>query len=187
MGSNGRSKEDVREKYFDINRGKDLRRASSHGRSKTYTVAQMWDLHHEIARLIVLGWKNTRIAEHLKCSSQQVSNVRNSPVVQEHIAILRGTRDADTIDIAKDIKELAGSGMSILRGIIEDGEFDGEKAPLIMRAREQNNILDRAGYGAPKRVIGDFSHAHFTPSEIEDIKRRASEDANAVDAEFTEG
>lgn len=176
----------VAEKYFDENRGSDQRRASSHGRQRTYTVAHMWDLHHEIARLIVLGWKNTRIAEHLKCTPQQVSNVRNSPVVMEHIAILRGTRDADTIDIAKDIKELAAPSLKLLRGIIEDGKFDSETAPLIMRARESNNMLDRAGHGAPKKVIGDFAVAHFTVEQIEEIKRRAKDDENSVDGEYEE-
>ena len=176
----------VAEKYFDQNRGNDLRRAASHGRQRTYTVATMWDLHHEVARLIVLGWKNTRIAEHLECSKQQVSNVRNSPVVMEHIAILRGTRDADTIDIAKDIKELAGPSLDILREVIREGEFEGEKVTLLTRIKEGNLMLDRAGHGAPKKVIGDFHHAYFSVSEIEEIKRRAKDDENSVDGEFEE-
>jgi len=75
----------------------------------------MWEVHHEIARLVLLGYKNVDIAEKLDCSPQLVSNVRNSPVVKEKLALMRGARDADTIDIAKEIKEIAPEALNLLK------------------------------------------------------------------------
>ena len=172
-----------REKYFDPNRGKDLRRSEVR---RTFVVSEMWDLHHEIARLVVLGWKNVDIAKKLRCSPQQVSNVRNSPVVIEHMNVLRKSRDADVIDIAKDIRDLAPIALRNLKSVIESGELDGEKASLVLRVKESNNMLDRAGYSAPKKVLGLHAHRHLTDDEIEDIKERAKVDEHIVEGEFEE-
>ena len=88
---------------------------------------------------------------------------------------MQGARDAETVDLAVEIRKQAPKALKLLHKIIE-GEID---APVTTRAREANNWLDRAGYGAVKRVEGQFSHAHFSPEEIEDIKRRAIENGFA--------
>ena len=94
------------QKYYEENRGPDLRRCDPSKERGTWVVNEMWDVHHEIARRLVLGQKNVQIAEDLGISAVMVSNVRNSPIVQEHTAIMRGARDADTVDLSREIKEM---------------------------------------------------------------------------------
>lgn len=140
---------------------------------RCYQVTKMWDMHHEIARRIVLGQKNVQIANALGVSPTLVSNVRNSPVVKEKIELLRGARDAETVDIAKQIQELAPHALSLLEDLIKSGDVDGEKIPARLRAHHAEKLLDRAGHGAPKIIQGQLLHGHFTKQDIDEIKERA--------------
>jgi predicted transcriptional regulator len=135
----------------------------------------MWEVHHEVARRLLLGQKASHIAEDLGVSEAMVSYVRNSRVVQEKLDTMSAARDAETVDIAKDIREKAPAALRLLEKIIQ-GEID---APITSRAREANNWLDRAGFGAVRRVEGQFTTAHFTADDIETIKRRAIENGFA--------
>jgi len=164
----------AQQKYYEENRGKDLRRNPNDGTQpyRRWVVNEMWDVHHEIARRIVLGQKNVQIAEDLNVSPQMVCNVRNSPIVQERIKVLHGARDADTVDLAKEIKEIAPEALGLLKDIIR-GENDGANASINLRAKEANNMLARAGHGVPIKVHSENFHAMFTPKDIENIKARA--------------
>lgn len=167
------------EKYYNENRGPDLRREGGNHR---WVVSEMWDVHHEIARRLLLGQKNVEIAKSLGISAQMVSNVRNSPVVQEHISILRGARDADTVDLAREIKEIAPAALQLLKEIIQ-GEGQGANASIALRARESNNMLARVGHGVPHKVQAEVANWHLTSNDIADIKRRAITNGDVVDAE----
>lgn len=175
------------EKYFGP-RGPDERRLQE-GEKRTFEVQQMWEVHHEIVRRLVLGQKATHIAKDLGVSVQMVSYVRNSPVVRDKIEIMKGARDADTIDLAKRIRENAAPALRLLEDIIE-GEVDGQNVPLGMRAKEANTMLARGGYGPISNVRGQFSHAHYSSEEIDEIKQRAREaglkSGVVVDAEIEE-
>ena len=157
--------------YADSNRPRDRRfnQFRVHPR-KVFRVSKIWELHDEITRRILLGQKNTVIAEALHCSISTVSNVRNSPIIQDKLAIMRGARDAYTVDIARDIQEFAPNALKVLKDIIA-GTGIGSAASPALRARESNNWLDRAGHGAVKRE--EHLHAHLTADEIEAIKQRA--------------
>lgn len=174
-----------REKYFNENRGADLRKAGPNGRTKTWNVSEMWELHHEIARRVVLGQKNVVIAEALGCTPQTVSNVRNSPIVQDQMAIMKSARDADTVDLAREIQEIAPLAMQNLRRIIEDGELDGEKATLSLRAKESRDMIARAGFGVPQRIHSESVSVTLTSTDIADIKRRARENSDVIDITST--
>ena len=167
----------VQEKYYTENRGEDLRRSND---AKHWVVSEMWELHHEITRRLVLGQKNTEIAKALKCTPQTVSNVRNSPVAQEHIAIMKGARDADTVDLAKEIREIAPEAMLLLKDIIR-GENDGANASLGLRAKEANGMLARAGHGIPQKIQSESVSVHITSEQIADIKRRALGNDDVID------
>jgi len=175
------------EKYYDPNRESDGRRKgksfiSSTGEAlpKRWHVNEMWDVHHEIARRLVLGQNNKEVSEALDISPQTVSIVKNSPVVQEHIAILRGARDADTVDLAKEIQEIAPVALSLLKDII-NGDNDGANASIMLRAKTSENMLARVGHGVPHRVQSENIHAFLTSKDIEDIKQRAFSSGNVVE------
>lgn len=154
--------------YTDGKRIPDRRKRP--GRSRSWKVGQMWELHDEIARRILLGQKNTVIAEALGCTTSTVSNVRNSPVVQDKLAIMRGARDASTVDIARQIQEFAPTALQLLKDTIE-GKGDGQNASIALRVSQANKWLDRAGYVPVKKFEGVT--AHLTKEDIKEIRERA--------------
>lgn len=175
----------LQEKYYEDNRGRDLRLADPLVGRRNWVVNEMWDVHHEIARRIVLGQKNVTIADELNVSAQMVSMVRNSPIVQEHIAILRGAADADTVDLAKEIREVAPTALKLLRDIIE-GENDGANASLPLRAKMATDMVARAGHGVPQRVQSENVHAFITSEDIAAIKKRAIENGDVIEVKAEE-
>jgi len=161
------------EKYFTAPREPDQRRNNGEDR-KTFEVNEMWEMHHEIVRLLVMGMKNVEICKVLNVSQPMVSYVRNSKVVKDHLAIMRSARDADTIDVARDIREKAPKALALLESIIDD---QGETHSMALVAKTAESWLDRAGHGAIKTVKVAGAVAHFTADEIMDIKRAANEEA----------
>jgi hypothetical protein len=168
--------------YFEAGRPPD-RRKRKNGRRRTWQVSKIWDLHHEIKRRILLGQKNTIIAEALGCTPVTVSNVRNSPIIQDQLAIMQGARDANTVDIAREIQEFAPEALKLLKDIVR-GEGVGKNASTALRAKEANGFLDRAGHVPIRKE--QHVHAHLTPEEIEGIKERAFKDGPIVDVEYKE-
>lgn len=164
-----------REKYYDPDRGPDLRKNNG---SRRWKISEMWEIHHEITRLLVLGWKNVEIAEHLGVTQVMVSAVRNSPVVQDKLAIMKAARDADTIDVAREIQEIAPAALELLKEIIGG---DVQDASIALRAKTAESMLDRAGHGAINRSQIQNVPYYLTEDEIEDLKRRADNSGDIVD------
>jgi hypothetical protein len=153
---------------------------------KTWQVSRVWDLHEEIKRRVILGQKNTVIAKAVGCTKETVSNVKNSPIIQDQLAVMRGARDAYTIDIAKEIQEFAPEALKLLKDIV-NGKGVGANASPALRAKEANNFMDRAGHAVVRNVNVSGTHALLTLDDIDEIKRRAFLSHNpVVDAEYTE-
>ncbi len=165
------------EKYYTQNRGKDQRRST--GR-RHWVVNDMWELHHEIARYLLLGEKNVVIAKRLNCSAQTISNVRNSPIVQEQLTVMRGARDADSVDLAREIVEVAPDALTLLKDIIR-GKNDGANASIGLRAKEANGMLARIGHGVPQRIQSESVNVKLTSADIADIKKRALGNSDVID------
>jgi len=162
--------------YFD---GEDPRRSIDRrtrpGERKTFEVKKIWESHAEIIRRLMLGQKGTHIAKELGVSSAMVGYVRNSPVVQDKLLLMGAARDANTVDLAKEIREKAPIALELLKKIVE-GEID---APISLRAKEANNWMDRAGFSPVRNVQAQVNVSHFTKQDIDDIKRRAVENGFA--------
>ena len=167
-------------KYFDGDRGPDLRLKSPEMR-KTFEVGKMWEVHQEITRLIFLGFKNEEIAERLNITPAMVSYTRTSRVVQDKLELMRGARDAEIVDLGKEIKAKAPRALKLLEDIVNGDEINGQVPGINLRARTAENWMDRAGYPAQKAGGGVHFHAHFTAEEISDIKKRALESGIIVD------
>lgn len=177
-GNNGGNRD--REKYFERDRGRDERMLLP-GERRTFQVDHIWESHHEVMRRILLGQKNTEIAQATGLTTATISYIRNSPVIQEHLQIMEGARDAKTVDLAAEIRACAPIAHELLKDIVQ-GEGDslrGEKPTLGQRAKEANNLLDRAGYTPVRAVRGEIMHGHFTADEIEEIKNRALKEGYA--------
>jgi len=169
-----------RTKYFNGDRGPDLRTTPPEMR-RTFEVSKMWEVHHEIARLIFLGYKNEDIAERLGITPATVSYTRNSRVVKDKLELMKGARDAETIDLSIEIREKAPKALKLLEDIINGDGLIGEYASPSLKAKTAENWLDRAGFPAQKVGNNMHIHAHFNAGEIEELKKRALESGMVVD------
>ena len=168
-GSNGKVYEYDRSRYSDPTRT-DRRRVA---KRKGHQIAEMWENHHEIARRILLGQRNVDIAKALGCTNQTISNVRNSPVVKEKLAVMRAARDVGCIDLAKEIAELAPIALEQVKSAIRNGEVHGNAIDGKEILRQANSILDRQIGKPTQRVDSRNIHGHFTMEDIERIKAKA--------------
>jgi predicted transcriptional regulator len=154
-------------------KGQDGRRKPP-SQKKTWQVTKMWEQHHEIVRLRTTGMQGAEIARSLGVSEAMVSLVLNSPIVQDKLLIMRGARDADSVDVAKRIKDLAPKALDVLAEVIE-GTMDVSPTLKITTARD---LLSRAGHPPLKQIQGVYTF--LTPSEIEDLKKRAKTNGKAT-------
>lgn len=161
------------EKYYSRDRGRDLRLRPIGAKRRRFEVSEMHALHKEISRRKVLGQKNVHIAKALGVSDVMVSYTVNSPNVQDDMDIKSGARDAETMDLKKEIRGLAPKAFENLQTIIHKGKLGDHVASLALIAKESNNILDRE-LGRPTQTVkGLYAHAVYTAQDIEAIKRRA--------------
>lgn len=142
---------------------------------KQYQVEQMWELHHEVCRLALIGMKQVDIATHLGVSPVMVSYTLRSPIVQRQLNQLKAVRDIDAIDVSKEIQDLAPRAVKVL-----DELMDSDLPNIKLKAA--TDILDRAGHAAVRTLRTENIHAHFTADEISDIKKRAREVGLLTDA-----
>lgn len=148
------------------------RRKRSNGKRRVFAVNEMTELHHEIARRILLGQKNVDIAEDLNCVPQTVSNVRNSPVVQSKLGEMVKKRDERAVNIIEEVNRRLPRALEILDEVLYD---ETGELPLSMRVKEANTLLDRKEKieGLGQRHF--HAHAMLSDEDLENIKRRALE------------
>ena len=144
----------------------------SGGSGRRYQIQNLWDIHHEIIRLAVLGMKHVDIARDLGITAVTVSTCLNSEVGRRQLALMRGARDADTVDLSIEIRKRAPQAFKLLQEYMENEDFDPKQRIAIAM-----DTMDRAGFGAPKIIEGRMIHAHLTADEIETIKRTARENS----------
>lgn len=159
------------EYYYSAPRERDRRRKDR----RTFEVSEMKELHHEIVRLHVAGTSNKDIAKALSVSEQMVSYTLNSKIVQGKIDLMRASRDADIIDLTREIRGKAPKALKLLEDIIDD---HGEKHGMALAARTAENWMNRAGYTPVQKA--QLAVAHFTAEEIADLKEEAMKNAKAT-------
>jgi len=177
--------ENINEKYYQQDRGPDLRRMGElERRSRTWKVNEIWEMHHEVIRLLLIGMKNVDIARKLGITEVQVSNIKNSPVVQDRLSLMKAARDVKAVDISRDIMEVAPKALELLKKVINgDAIVDDKKPSVNAMIRTSESLLDRAGFGAVKKVATQNEHVYYTAEEIEALKARAKMNGEVVEAE----
>lgn len=135
---------------------------------KQYQIEQMWEVHHEICRLTLIGMKQIDIANHLNVSPAMVSYVLRSPIVKNQLANMSASRNVEAMDIDAEIKALAPAAVKVMEELM-DSELPN------VRLKAAQDVLDRAGHAAIRTIRTENSHVHFTPDEIMEIKNRAKE------------
>jgi len=158
-----------RERYYDPNRV-NLRKVSHKGKfRRVFTIAEMSQRHHEIARLLVLGKSNKEIAKLLNVSTAMVSNVRNSPQVREQMGFLSAKKDTAIVAISEQIAEALPKCVKYLTDTIDD-----ETVSDSLKSRNAFGLLASGGYGPSKNVNVRGVHAVLTPDDIKEIRDQAA-------------
>lgn len=144
-------------------------------KERKYQIERMWEVHQEICRRVLLGQKNTEIAEDLNVTPQMVSYTRNSALVKDKLEAMTAAADANTVDIAQRIREIAPRALEVMTDLMDD-----TNTAAAVRIRTAMDLLDRAGHGAVKKIQTD-STTHITVEQLENLKRRGRELGLIVD------
>lgn len=131
-----------------------------------FQIQHMWELHHNIVRLLLLNWSVKDIAEQLGVHPKTVTTTKNSEIVKRKLDLMRAARDKEAIDVAVSIKNLAPKAIEVIEGIL-----DSDTASAKDRLTAAKDVLDRAGYMPVQKSLQ--MHGYLTPEEIEEIKARA--------------
>jgi len=147
--------------------------------SRKYQVQGIWEKHHEIKRLELVGiTSNKVIAEMLGVTPQNVCDIRGSELYKRELQAASFAKDCASFEVARAIEEEGPKCLSLLTAIRDNRvEEIGESAPLPLRAHICEDLLDRNAKSAKvKQIQGEFKHAHLVVgTTLEKIKERARE------------
>jgi len=144
-----------------------------------WQVGDIWEQHHEIIRYLMLGFKNVEIAKRMGLTPEHISSIRNSPIIQERLSMMMAARDVNAIEISQDIMKIVPKSLALLKSVIE-GTGEGSEASIGLRVKAAESNLDRAGFGAVKKVVSE-NHNYYTDEDIEAMKKRALENSDIID------
>ena len=136
---------------------------------KTQIVREMNERHHEIARMVILGYKNIDIAKILDVTKEFVCAVRNAPPVKEQVAILAGARDAETVDVAKQIQLALPDCVKYLIDTVPDDDISDN-----LKSRNAFGLLAIGGHSVTKNINVRGVHAVLTADDIKEIRENAA-------------
>lgn len=150
---------------FERNMNGDRRKLVPGAMRKVQIAQNMNERHHEVARMVVLGYSNIDIADTLKITREFVSAVRNAPPVREQIALLTGARDAGTVDVARQIQVILPACVKYLSETIDNPEISDS-----IKSRNAFGLLSTGGHGPAKNINVKGVHAVLTSEDIREIR-----------------
>lgn len=133
---------------------------------RQYNIKTISQKHREMIRRLLLGQSNIEIAEALDVTPQTVSNVKNSPIVQEKLEHMQTILDAETLDVSVRIQQLSHDAVAVYQQLLHSPNSKEETKRMVAK-----DVLDKAGYKAPDKHL----HAHMTGEQIDEIVRRGKE------------
>ena len=142
---------------------------------RKYEIEHLWEHHEEAMRLLLCGMRPKDVARHVGLSTQQISNMRNSQIFRDRMTVLKGARDASSVDVARQIQELAPIALERLAEVLREPKQYDEKVVI----HTAQDMLDRAGHGKVSRFEGVVGHL-----KAEDI---AQMKADAIKAGIEQG
>lgn len=151
---------------------------------RQYQLQSLNDKHHECCRLALLGYKPKQIARMLGVTEPTVCNAIHSAKGRELLSVMRGARDQDIIDLAKDIQEFAHEVFEATKAT-----YRNPNLPDHLKLKYGIELMGLAGHVKPQRVQVQGAVAHLTSAEIEQIKQRAkllADKTEVIDVEYQE-
>jgi predicted transcriptional regulator len=141
--------------------------------------------HRQIARLLIVGWKQSEISRHLGLTPPHVSAICSSPMFKMYLDDLREKAETNYTSPAQarkdEVDKLSQRALDVLASWLVDEETGEVKKMTSLRessiqASIAKDMLDRAGIRAPA--------AH---QEIKDDERKADNVLRNIYAELKAG
>ena len=129
---------------------------------------QLKSHHKEIARLKVLGYTPTEIAEKTKAKLQTVYANLRDPICQGFMDGLSDKLDKEVISTRKRLIDMNTSSLDVISDILSKDS----KAPFSVQLAAARDNLDRTGYKVPEVV--EVAHSFLTTKDIEDLNKSAN-------------
>lgn len=138
-------------------------------------VQHLWERHHKMLRLTLLGWHPQDIATELGVTKQTVINCVNSSLGRKVLAEMQAVVDNKTIDVAVKLQEMSRKAAEKLDELLDDPD-----TPRSLQARIAMDNLDRTGHARQINVKGQFAHAILTADDLAKLKEDAEKAALEV-------
>ncbi|MCE5230042.1 hypothetical protein LLG95_10655 [bacterium] len=125
------------------------------------------DHHVRIMQLQLAGKRPAEIAEEVGLKVGTVRVVQRQEIYLRRLGELRRELEVAHKPLKERFGEIAPKALSVVEEIMEDKAV----TPSTRLAAAQD-ALDRAGYGAPKKVEGLMGVALFTPEDLAALRER---------------
>ena len=125
--------------------------------------------HKEIARLKVLGYTPSEIADKTGGSLQTVYANLRDPICQGFMDGLSDKLDKEVISTRKRLIDLNQASLDVFTDILSKDS----KAPFSVQLAAARDNLDRTGYKVPEEI--KVEHSFLTAKDIEDLNKSANE------------
>lgn len=150
-------------------RPRDKRRKPLSERKVSYVV-DLQSRHRQIIRLHYEGMKNVDIAARLCITPENVSQVLNSQLAQEHLAMMHQASDTKVMLSATEMMETAAEAHKLLKATM----LGEEEASIELRTKIATDYMARAGYAPIAKSQAAVVNGHFSMQELDELKARAA-------------
>lgn len=133
-----------------------------------YEPKALSELHHSILRLHMLGYTGREICSKLGCTQPTVTRALNCSMGRFQTSLMRAELDGTAMEAAKQIRALAPKALQVIEDVLDDVD-----APTSVRLRAAQDALDRAGFGAVKKVDVNSTSVSLSQDDLVSLRETA--------------
>lgn len=136
---------------------------------RVFEPTRIQEKHRMMFRLLAIGLKRAQVARVLNISTKTVSDWSLSALGKKAIEDIRTRLDTKAENVFDRLISLAPGAVDTLEGVLNE-ELD---ASIGQRIHAAEQVLDRAGFGAVKKIQTEGTHIRMTVDDIDRLKARA--------------
>lgn len=140
---------------------------------KNSSVKTLRTRHHEIARLLAMGYKQVEVAAMIGTTGAAIWVLLQNPAFQDLLSQYMARRDAEAVSLQSRVEMVAHDAVDKLQELLDK---DDELTPAFV-LKATTELLDRAGVGPTSK------HTHEGLNVFE-IKNRSAQPSVVRDREF---
>ena len=137
------------------------------GDAPAQPLTHLWERHKEIIRRLIAGDRQKDIADDLGMTYGRMSIICNSPAFMSQLRRMSEDADSQALSVQDRIKVLSEDAMSIMEDVLQQG--DKLNVPIKTQISVAQDVLDRAGHGAVKKVH-NLNESVLNADDLEDMR-----------------